>query len=306
MEKGLLIRIASLAVCFLLSAGVGAQNRQYDSYKGLVMAGYQGWFNAPDDGAGRGWYHYKGNEGFRPGSCTIDFWPEVSEYEKLYKTEFKFDDGTPAYVFSSYDESTVDVHFKWMRDYGLDGVFMQRFVTEICRESSLKHFNKVLNSAMKAANKYNRAICVMYDLSGMRPGQESVLLKDISVIAEKYSLKDHNENPSYLYHNGKPLVTVWGVGFNDRRHYGLDEAEIAQQMIFPLIETEEELDINENAPITIAETEANIPVCTVSEAVMRMDLADECALMFRNKANNHISMVYRRKDGNIGWVEPKA
>ena len=78
---------------------------------------------------------------------------------------------------------------------------------------------------MKAANKYNRAICVMYDLSGMRPGQESVLLKDISVIAEKYSLKDHNENPSYLYHNGKPLVTVWGVGFNDRRHYGLDEAE---------------------------------------------------------------------------------
>lgn len=225
MEKELLIRIVSLAVCFLLSAGVGAQNKQYDSYKGLVMAGYQGWFNAPDDGAGRGWYHYNGNEGFRPGSCTIDFWPEVSEYEKLYKTEFEFDDGTPAYVFSSYDESTVDVHFKWMRDYGLDGVFMQRFVTEICRESSLKHFNKVLNSAMKAANKYNRAICVMYDLSGMRPGQESVLLKDISVIAEKYSLKDHNENPSYLYHDGKPLVAVWGVGFNDRRHYGLDEAE---------------------------------------------------------------------------------
>ena len=43
-----------------------------------------------------------------------------------------------------------------------------------------------------------------------------------------------------------------------------------------------------------------------SEAVMYMDLANECALMFRNAANNHISMVYRRKDGNIGWVEPKA
>ena len=61
-----------------------------------------------------------------------------------------------------------------------------------------------------------------------------------------------------------------------------------------------------NAPLTIAETGANIPVCTVSEAVMYMDLANECALMFRNAANNHISMVYRRKDGNIGWVEPKA
>ena len=68
----------------------------------------------------------------------------------------------------------------------------------------------------------------------------------------------------------------------------------------------EEVDVNEDAPLTIAETDANIPVCTVSEAVMYMDLSNECAIMFRNSANNHISMVYRRKDGNIGWVEPKA
>lgn len=73
-----------------------------------------------------------------------------------------------------------------------------------------------------------------------------------------------------------------------------------------MIETDEELDINVDAPLTIAETEANIPVCTVSEAVMHMDLADECAILFKNSANGHISMVYRRKDGNIGWVEPKA
>ena len=71
-------------------------------------------------------------------------------------------------------------------------------------------------------------------------------------------------------------------------------------------ETEDELDVDVDAPITIAETDANIPVCTVSEAVMYMDLGNECALMFRNSSNNHISMVYRRKDGNIGWVEPKA
>ena len=38
---------------------------------------------------------------------------------------------------------------------------------------------------------------------------------------------------------------------------------------------------------------------------MFMDLSNESAQMFRNSANNHISMVYRRKDGNIGWVEPK-
>ena len=74
---------------------------------------------------------------------------------------------------------------------------------------------------------------------------------------------------------------------------------------FRIDETQEEIDIDD-APLTIAEVEANIPVCTVSEAVMFMDLNEECALMFRNSANGHISMVYRRKDGNIGWVEPKA
>lgn len=199
--------------------------RMYNSYKGLVMAGYQGWFNAPGDGANRKWHHYTGPDGFRPGSCTIDFWPDVTEYEKTYETEFRFDDGTPARTFSSYDESTVDTHFRWMKEYGLDGVFMQRFIGEISGKSGLMHFNKVLDSAMKAANKYERAICVMYDLSGMKAGDEQILLKDIAEVAERHALKDHRQNPSYLYHNGKPLVSVWGVGFDDNRRYGFDEAE---------------------------------------------------------------------------------
>ncbi|MBR1605032.1 MAG: ribosome-associated translation inhibitor RaiA [Alphaproteobacteria bacterium] len=87
---------------------------------------------------------------------------------------------------------------------------------------------------------------------------------------------------------------------------GLAEAEIANESVYSLHINADEMEIDENAPLTIAETEANIPVCTVSEAVMHMDLVNECAIMFRNSANNHISMVYRRKDGNIGWVEPKA
>lgn len=82
-------------------------------------------------------------------------------------------------------------------------------------------------------------------------------------------------------------------------------AEMGSEAVFSLNEEAEEIDIDD-APLTIAELEAQIPVCTVSDAVMRMDLINECALMFRNSANNHISMVYRRKDGNIGWVETKA
>ena len=72
-------RFSWLVFYLLFSVGMTAKggDRQYSSYKGLVMAGYQGWFNTPDDGSGRGWHHYNGPKGFRPGSCSIDFWPEV-------------------------------------------------------------------------------------------------------------------------------------------------------------------------------------------------------------------------------------
>ena len=82
-------------------------------------------------------------------------------------------------------------------------------------------------------------------------------------------------------------------------------AEIANEAVFSINEDAEEIDIDD-APLTIAELEANIPVCTVSEAVMYMDLNDEVALMFKNAASGKFNMVYRRKDGNIGWVEPKT
>lgn len=56
----------------------------------------------------------------------------------------------------------------------------------------------------------------------------------------------------------------------------------------------------------IAETDADISTLTVSEAVMRMDLADQAVLMFRNSATQQLNVVYRRADGNIGWIDPTA
>ncbi len=60
-----------------------------------------------------------------------------------------------------------------------------------------------------------------------------------------------------------------------------------------------------DAPVVIAEMASDIPTLTVGEAVMRLDLADEGAIMFRNSAHGELNMVYRRSDGNVGWVEPK-
>ena len=58
------------------------------------------------------------------------------------------------------------------------------------------------------------------------------------------------------------------------------------------------------APAVIAEMEADIPTLTVSQAVMRLDLAGLSAMMFHNRAHGGLNMVYRRSDGNIGWVDP--
>ena len=197
---------------------------RFKSIRNLVMAGYQGWFNTPEDGAGLGWKHFEKEKEFKPGKCTIDLWPDVSEYEKTYETSFKLPDETPAKVFSSYDASTTDLHFKWMKQYGIDGVFMQRFVVSIRNQKGKDNYNKILNNAVLSAEKYDRAICLMYDLSGMEAGEEDILIRDWKELCEKYKLVSRNNN-HYVYHHGKPLVAVWGIGFNDRRKYGYEQVK---------------------------------------------------------------------------------
>lgn len=60
------------------------------------------------------------------------------------------------------------------------------------------------------------------------------------------------------------------------------------------------------APLTIAETRVDIPEASVSDAVMMLDLRNTTALLFKNSRTGSLNMVYRREDGNIGWVEPRA
>ena len=58
------------------------------------------------------------------------------------------------------------------------------------------------------------------------------------------------------------------------------------------------------APVVIAEMSTELPRLTVSEAVMRMDLADAPVLLFRNRSHGELNVVYRRGDGNVGWIDP--
>jgi ribosomal subunit interface protein len=72
-------------------------------------------------------------------------------------------------------------------------------------------------------------------------------------------------------------------------------------------DTEEEAaeDGTGGAPAVIAEMSTELPNLTVGEAVMRMDLADALVLLFRNRSHGELNLVYRRADGNIGWIDPE-
>ncbi|MEO5374283.1 MAG: ribosome-associated translation inhibitor RaiA [Alphaproteobacteria bacterium] len=86
------------------------------------------------------------------------------------------------------------------------------------------------------------------------------------------------------------------------------EGEIveAQQFIIAADEADESPVDEHHQPVIIAEMAADVPVCTVSGAVMRLDLANAPAMMFRNSAHGGLNMVYRRPDGNIGWIDPQG
>ena len=85
------------------------------------------------------------------------------------------------------------------------------------------------------------------------------------------------------------------------------ETLLAQQYILAGDEEEESAeDVGQGKPAVVAEMTTEIPSLTVSEAVMRMDLADLPALMFRNSSHSGLNMIYRRTDGNIGWIDPRG
>ncbi len=189
---------------------------------GKVLSGYQGWFNAPTDGAGRGWVHWGSRGRFEPGACKIDLWPDVSELaaDERYATPFLHADGRQAEVFSSFNRKTVLRHFKWMQDYGHDGVFVQRFIQQPHDLKGYRHVNVVLNHCREGANLYGRTYAVMYDLSGLGAGQMDRVLTDWKLLVDRMQI---TKDPAYLHHNGKPVVTVWGIGFSDNRRYTLTE-----------------------------------------------------------------------------------
>src|SRR5436305_13862968 len=85
------------------------------------------------------------------------------------------------------------------------------------------------------------------------------------------------------------------------------EREMARSFVRAPVDEEADEDIaalDGVSPVVVAEMSTELPHLTVGEAVMRIDLADVPVLLFRNRSHGELNLVYRRGDGNIGWIDP--
>jgi len=100
------------------------------------------------------------------------------------------------------------------------------------------------------------------------------------------------------------------VNDHHRSLAGRERPQTARAYVLRAEPDAEAAPVETEAPTTyatvIAETITEISRLSVGDAVMRMDLADQMVLMFRNSATGELNVVYRREDGNIGWIDPGA
>ncbi|BDI29046.1 lectin [Capsulimonas corticalis] len=197
------VRVGKMMVCLALAGAAGMGGAHAGSpvgdVVGKVTVGYQGWFSSAGDGSpSNSWNH-----------TNYELWPDVREYTTTYQTPYaNLGNGQPAKMFSSYDQSTVNVHFNWMAQNGIDTAALQRFVNEITPGSTLKaqrdgEATRVMNAAQAAGRKFY----IMYDTSGGTAGMETDWTNTIVNTLHLTS------SSAYAKQNGKPVVCIWGVGY---------------------------------------------------------------------------------------------
>jgi hypothetical protein len=180
---------------------------------GKITVGYQGWFACAGDGAPiNGWWHWTQNWGQppSPSNTGIKAWPDMREYTHGYQTAYQnLNNGQPATLFSSYDQQTVDTHFGWMRDNGCDTAALQRF-NPTGGEGPTR--DAMAAKVRSAAEGTGRKFYIMYDVSGWTNMQPEIKADWTN------KMKAHTASSAYARQNGKPVVCIWGFGFNDDNH----------------------------------------------------------------------------------------
>ena len=181
-----------------------------------LLMGYQGWFTCPGDGSQlNGYFHWFRNNTPDAANFKVDMWPDTSELTPAERcpTNMTFPNGQPAFLYSAYNPQTVLRHFQWMSQYGIDGVFVQRFGSELKDPAHLDERNVVTKNVRIGAETTGRVFAMMYDISGMKNDTlVPILENDWKFLVDDMKV---TESPAYLHQNGKPVLAIWGLGFTE-------------------------------------------------------------------------------------------
>jgi len=189
------------------------------SLKGLWLTGYQAWARTPNDGTNSKWQHYFVTYHTGERVWVVDGLPDTSEFKDEDKelVDDVFDgDGNPVYLVSAINPNVIDTHFKWMRDYDIDGVWLQRFLMSSLGQEGEKTFserNKIMDEVVKASKKYGRGWAINFDLVDI-PAEKLVdeIKKEwIRMVDLGYTTLENR----YIHHNGLPVVHLWNVTYPD-------------------------------------------------------------------------------------------
>lgn len=186
---------------------------------GKTFAGYQAWFHASED-LDRGWGHWSHRTAPETGNAHTEMFPDLSEYpdDVLFPSRFdRYPDGRDVKFYQAHDPHAIDVHFRWMREYGVDGIGVQRFYGATHSESQLEPTH--LTSIRKAAERHGRLFYIMYDTSGCgRDGAQAIdrFKADLQHNVEEKGLI---ASTAYAHADGKPVVCIWGLAGTEPGRY---------------------------------------------------------------------------------------
>ncbi|NIG57566.1 lectin [Chitinophaga sp. Cy-1792] len=194
-------------------AGLATVGSPVGDVVGKITVGYQGWFAATGDGSPiNAWWHWTQNWGASPSSSNngIKSWPDVRDYTTTYPTAWaNLNNGSTANLFSSFNDQTVNTQFSWMQQNNIDCAALQRF-NPTGGEGPVR--DAITAKVKTAAETYGRKFYIMYDASGWTNMQTEMKADWTN------KMSAYTSSSAYAKQNGKPVVCIWGFGFNDDNH----------------------------------------------------------------------------------------
>lgn len=179
---------------------------------GKLVVGYQAWFGCLGDGSPFNSWKTWGPNPPSPGHINVEMWPDVREYTTTYQTGFaNLGNGQPAKLFTSYSQQVVNTHFLWMQQNGIDCAALQRFGSALAADPrDLNWRNGNVPMVKAAAETYGRKFFIEYDISGWTNFQSEIKTDWTT------RMQTHTSSTAYAKQNGKPVVSLWGIGVSGR------------------------------------------------------------------------------------------